>query len=173
MQQPKPIQGQSGAAMVHSNIGYLAREEFLKTWPVLAGKSLDEIYAFGRESGKSVGTAQSGVDAGLPLEIAATSPDSRIPSRIAVLVSQNQSQQNATNITASSSSNQNSYRPSTIVISSPCDVAVEPTASKAPALGAAAGRAAAGVPELVTPPSNTGVNESQPVARLLNAEVRS
>ena len=46
----KQIQGQSGAAMVHSNIGYLAQSEFLKTWPFMAGKTLDEIYAFGREA---------------------------------------------------------------------------------------------------------------------------
>lgn len=44
----REIKGQSGAAMVHSNIGNLARAEFLKTWPFMAGKTLDEIYAFGR-----------------------------------------------------------------------------------------------------------------------------
>jgi hypothetical protein len=52
MQHNKPIQGQSGAAMVHSNVGQLARSEFLKTWPFMAGKTLDEIYAFGREAAK-------------------------------------------------------------------------------------------------------------------------
>ena len=46
----RPIKGQSGAAMVHSNIGHLAHSEFLKTWPFMAGKTLDEIYAFGREA---------------------------------------------------------------------------------------------------------------------------
>jgi hypothetical protein len=46
----KPIRGQSGLAMVHSNIGQLARSEFLKTWPFMASKTLDEIYAFGREA---------------------------------------------------------------------------------------------------------------------------
>ena len=46
----RPIKGQSGVAMVHSNIGYLAQTEFLKTWPFMAGKTLDEIYAFGREA---------------------------------------------------------------------------------------------------------------------------
>jgi hypothetical protein len=49
----KSIQGQSGVAMIHSNIGQLARSEFLKTWPFMAGKSLDEIYAFGRESAEA------------------------------------------------------------------------------------------------------------------------
>ncbi|SFV04474.1 hypothetical protein SAMN05216350_1211 [Polaromonas sp. YR568] len=49
----KSVNGQSGVAMVHSNIGQLARSEFLKTWPFMAGKSLDEIYAFGRESAKA------------------------------------------------------------------------------------------------------------------------
>ncbi|MDP1888731.1 hypothetical protein [Polaromonas sp.] len=49
----KPIQGQSGAAMVHSNIGQLARAEFLKMWPFMGGKTLDEIYAFGRERHKA------------------------------------------------------------------------------------------------------------------------
>jgi hypothetical protein len=46
----RPIKGQSGAAMVHSNIGQLARTEFLKIWPFMAGKTLDEIYAFGRQA---------------------------------------------------------------------------------------------------------------------------
>lgn len=47
--QRKLIQGQSGVVMVHSNIGQLARSEFLKTWPFMVGKTLDEIYVFGRK----------------------------------------------------------------------------------------------------------------------------
>lgn len=173
MREINSIQGQSGAAMVHSNIGYLAREEFLKTWPVMAGKSLDEIYAFGRESGQSGFPAHSGIetcDPCAPLTpdrlIASIKPDSLMPSRMATLVSQNHSAQNAPNIAACTSSEMNPSCP--IVISSSVDLAVEPTASQSvelPALGAAVGRAAAGVPEFHTPPSNTGVNESQQVAR--------
>ena len=69
MRKSSPIQGQSGAAMVHSNIGQLARSEFLKTWPFMAGKSLDEIYAFGRESAKAAraeGAPLAGKSAGGP-----------------------------------------------------------------------------------------------------------
>lgn len=148
-----------------------------------------------RISGSPVLVAQSGsCSCGPRLDdrlIASTKPDSLIPSRMAVLVSHQNSQVKATKSATCDSSTKNPtcpnvIRPSGCVAAKPTGtrsvvelaieqfrkdwpllaVRLDAMRAKAPALGAAVGRAAAGVPELVTPPSNTGVNESQPVARL-------
>jgi hypothetical protein len=142
--------------------------------------------------------AQSGVFAGVSRVWerlrASIKPDSLIPSRTAVFVSQYISAQSPPNSAACTISVSNPNCPNVIASSSELSkpdctrraanstqwLSIAKFLEKDPlaALGLeggwdtsvgggreAEGRAAAGVPELVTPPSNTGVNEFQPVAR--------